>query len=60
MESRDRRTHHGGLVLMDHHFFSFRNYASARDKTQNSKAAETFMSSRLKALGGVGFSKKTT
>lgn len=34
-------THHGGLVLVDHHFFSFRNYAGARDKTNNSKAAGT-------------------
>lgn len=34
-------THHGGLVLVDHHFFSFRNYAGARNKTNHSKAAAT-------------------
>lgn len=34
------RTHHRGLVLVDHHFFSFRNYHGARDKTESSKAAE--------------------
>lgn len=45
------RTHHGGLVLVDHHFFSFRNYADARDKTRNSKAAEVLMISCLRALG---------
>lgn len=28
------RTHHGGLVLVDHHFFSFRNYADARDRRE--------------------------
>lgn len=39
--TEEARTHHGGLVLVDHHFFSFRNYAGARDKTKNSKAAGT-------------------
>ena len=48
------RTHHGGLVLVDHHFFSFRNYADARDKTRNSKAAEVLMMSCLRGLGGGG------
>lgn len=46
-----RRTHHGSLVLVDHHFFSFRNYVSARDKTQSSKAAGTMMASRVRASG---------
>lgn len=50
--TEDVRTHHGCLVLVDHHFFSFRNYAGARDKTKNSKAAGTLMSSCLRALGG--------
>lgn len=43
-------THHWGLVLVDHHFFSFRNYPGARDKTKNSKAAGTSVSSCLRAF----------
>jgi len=39
---------------VDHHFFSFRNYAGARDKTKNSKAAGTSVSSCLRALGVTG------
>lgn len=50
----EARTHHGGLVLVDHHFFSFRNYAGARDKTKNSKAAGTSVSSCVRALGVTG------
>lgn len=50
-QTKEERTHHRGLVLVDHHFFSFRNYAGARDKTENSKAAETSMSSYLRAFG---------
>lgn len=48
------RTHHGCLVLVDHHFFSFRNYAGARDKTKNSKAAGTSM---FESFGGWTFNK---